>query len=72
MAVVDAYDAMTSVRSYHARRAHDEVVRIIEKDRGCRYDPDVVDALVVAEKQFERLSGEPLVDARFVPTRSSN
>jgi putative two-component system response regulator len=56
IAVVDAYDAMTSVRAYHVKRAHDDAVRIIEEDRGIRFDPDVVDALVAAEREFERLS----------------
>ncbi|HTM32982.1 MAG TPA: CHASE2 domain-containing protein [Vicinamibacterales bacterium] len=65
IAVVDAYDAMTSVRSYHAARAHRDVVRIIEEDRGVRFDPDVVDALVAAEAQFEQLSREPFTDSRF-------
>jgi len=42
MLVVDAYDAMTTVRPYQAARSHGRVLEIIESESGTKLDPEVV------------------------------
>jgi putative nucleotidyltransferase with HDIG domain len=41
IAVVDAYDAITSDRPYRARRSHEEAMREIEKEAGRQFSPEV-------------------------------
>ena len=52
MAVADAYDAIISPRVYKPARTHEEAVRVISKDRGTHFDPDVVDAFLAIHAQF--------------------
>lgn len=40
--VVDAYDALTTGRTYHKARSHGEAMDILDKEAGARLDPDVV------------------------------
>ncbi len=42
LAVVDAYDAMTSDRPYRKAMAYPQVLAELEKGRGTQFDPDVV------------------------------
>ena len=44
--VADAYDAMTSDRPYRRGMAHDEAIRILEKNAGTQLDPVAVHAFV--------------------------
>lgn len=46
VAVVDVYDALTTQRSYHAARSHEEVVGWITEGAGSRFDPVVVEAFL--------------------------
>jgi putative nucleotidyltransferase with HDIG domain len=46
IAVVDAYDAMTSTRPYRAALDSDIAVTEILKHRGVQFDPNVVDAFI--------------------------
>jgi putative nucleotidyltransferase with HDIG domain len=46
IAVADAFDALTSNRSYHASRTSAEAVRILVDSAGYDFDPDVVTAMV--------------------------
>ncbi|MCL6547562.1 MAG: HD domain-containing protein [Alicyclobacillus sp.] len=51
VAVVDAFDAMTTDRVYQKARSADEALTEISNNRGTRYHPDVVDAfLAIAEE----------------------
>lgn len=46
MAIVDAYDALTTVRCYRAPLAHERAVELIVEGEGTHFDPAVVDAFV--------------------------
>lgn len=40
--VVDAYDAMGTSRPYHKGRTHTEVMEILKRENGKKFDPDVL------------------------------
>ena len=52
MAIVDAYDAMTSDRVYRAGMPHDKAIQLIFQERGAQFAPDMVDALIEIEHEF--------------------
>lgn len=45
LAVADAYDSLSSPKSYRRGMAHDEVMKILEEQSGSRYDGTVVNTL---------------------------
>jgi len=46
IAVVDAYHAMTSKRSYRNKLANDKALEELKKNAGTQFDPEVVDAFL--------------------------
>lgn len=52
IALVDAYDAITSERRYSKAKTHEEAVEIIRKDSGSHFDPVVVDAFLRCHEAF--------------------
>lgn len=56
MALVDAYDALTSQRIYKAAVSHEKAVAIIEADSGTHFDPDVVAAFLALKEKFREIS----------------
>ncbi len=46
MAVVDAYDALTSDRPYRARRSQEQAVEILKQEAGKQFDPKLATAFV--------------------------
>jgi hypothetical protein len=44
--IVDAFDCLTSTRSYRPARSVDETLAILEQDRYSHFDPQLVDAFV--------------------------
>jgi adenylate cyclase len=55
MAVVDVYDALTSRRAYKPPMTHAEAVATIAAGRGSHFDPDLTDAFVQIESEFQRI-----------------
>ncbi len=53
--LVDAYEAMTSPRTYRKAYSHKEASEIILQEKGKQFAPDVVDAFLVNEKIFEKI-----------------
>ena len=53
VAVADVYDALTSKRVYKGAYSHSIAREIIVKDSGKHFDPDVVEAFVARERDFE-------------------
>jgi putative two-component system response regulator len=46
MAIVDVYDALTSVRPYKKAFSHDEAMKIISEEKGSHFDPILADAFL--------------------------
>ncbi|HKL61243.1 MAG TPA: PAS domain S-box protein [Acholeplasma sp.] len=55
MALVDVYDALRSKRAYKEAFKHQKVCELIFADRGTHFDPDVVDAFIKIQQQFEMI-----------------
>ena len=58
VALVDAYDAMTSKRSYSVGLSHDEAKQEILRNSGKQFDPKVVAAFLRQESEFVRIKEE--------------
>jgi response regulator RpfG family c-di-GMP phosphodiesterase len=52
IALVDAYDAITSHRRYKAARTHGEAVEIVREEAGKHFDPVLADAFLQCQEQF--------------------
>jgi HD-GYP domain-containing protein (c-di-GMP phosphodiesterase class II) len=61
VACADAFDAMTSSRSYRAALPLDLAVGIVRDEAGVQFDPMIADALVVGVRYWEyELDAEPV------------
>ncbi len=56
VAVADVYDALTSRRPYKQPIAHNKSRIIITAGSGSQFDPEVVDAFLAHEDEFEKIS----------------
>ncbi len=56
IAIVDAYDAITSKRPYKDAKAHAEAVEIIKKDSGSHFDPLLVQSFLAVASEFEDIA----------------
>ena len=56
MAVADVYDALISRRVYKAPFPHEKAVEIIREGRGQHFDPDMVDAFMEIEGEFNAIA----------------
>lgn len=52
LALADVYDAVSSKRRYKKAFSHNESRKIILSERGKHFDPDMVDAFLITEKEF--------------------
>lgn len=59
IAVADAFDAMTSNRSYRGARSVEEAIADLEKWSGTQFDPALVDAFVAALTREGWVQSEP-------------
>ncbi|MCP4248283.1 MAG: HD domain-containing protein, partial [bacterium] len=57
IALVDAYDAITSHRRYAPARTHEQAVEIIESEAHKHFDPDVVEAFLRCSDRFKAVRG---------------
>jgi putative two-component system response regulator len=62
MALADVYDALISRRVYKAPMSHEQAAQIIRQGRGQHFDPDITDAFVDLQSQFQAIA------ARFADT----
>jgi putative two-component system response regulator len=56
MAVADVYDALVSRRVYKEGMSHEKAVGIIAEGRGQHFDPDLVDAFLELQEEFQAVS----------------
>jgi putative two-component system response regulator len=56
MAVADVYDALVSRRVYKAPMSHGQATEIIVAGRGQHFDPDISDAFVALQAQFQLIA----------------
>ena len=56
MAVADVYDALISQRVYKPALPHDRAVQIIFQGRGSHFDPDMVDAFIEIQHEFDAIA----------------
>ena len=56
MAVADVYDALISRRVYKDGMPHEKAVSIIAEGKGTHFDPDMVDAFVEIQGQFQEVA----------------
>jgi putative nucleotidyltransferase with HDIG domain len=66
--VADAYDAMTSARSYRAALGHDAAIRELKRCAGTQFDPEIVKALMRADEagRFARNTRSTVSTLRLV------
>ncbi|YCO05521.1 HD domain-containing phosphohydrolase [Vibrio sp. VNB-15] len=56
MALADVYDALISKRVYKPAFSHDKAKAIILEGRGKHFDPQIVDAFLAVETQFQHIA----------------
>jgi putative two-component system response regulator len=56
MALVDVYDALISNRVYKRGMSHEHAKNIIVEGRGQHFDPDVVDAFLTLDSEFQSIA----------------
>ena len=56
MAVADVYDALISERVYKAAMPHDRAVGVVFQGRGAHFDPDMVDAFIEIQSEFQAIA----------------
>ncbi len=61
ISVADAFDSMTSDRSYRAARSQEEGIAELRRSAGTHFDPELVDAFVAALESHGWQPAEPLV-----------
>ena len=69
--LVDAYDAVTSVRPYKPAFSHEEAVRRISHDRGRHFDPVIVDAFLACNEDIARIQ-QQMKDPEWAPPPLTN
>jgi putative two-component system response regulator len=55
-AIADVYDALTTRRVYKPAFSHDKAMTIILEGSGSAFDPEIVEAFVQCEKDFNDLA----------------
>jgi len=56
MSLADVYDALTSERIYKEAYDHEKSKEIIIEGSGNQFDPNIVDAFIIAEKLFKKVA----------------
>ena len=58
MALADVYDALISKRVYKAAMPHEQAVALIAEGRERHFDPDVCDAFLAIQAQFQAIAAQ--------------
>lgn len=63
VALADVYDALRSKRVYKPGYSHEKCVEIIRSSAGNHFDPEIVEAFLLVEQDFDRVfSGAPALN----------
>lgn len=57
IAIVDAYDAMTSDRPYRKALTKEQSLRIIDSEKGRQFDPEMVSAFIAMMEEMDQYAG---------------
>ena len=68
MALADIYDALTSVRVYKDAFSHDKTRKIILQEKGHQLDPEIVDAFLALEEEFQTVHKTYAESENFLPS----
>jgi putative nucleotidyltransferase with HDIG domain len=71
MAVADVYDSLISDRPYRPGMDRERVLRIIKRERGTHYDPNVIRALLVVLNQGNEMERDDGKDERLTAVVAS-
>jgi len=74
MAIVDVYDALTSIRPYKKAFTHEEALKIISAEREAHFDPLLVEAFLAMEHEIhtELQKASTSKPKRYIETYNSN
>ncbi len=56
VAIADVYDALVTVRAYKNQWTHEQAVQAIQEGRGTQFDPDIVDAFMIEQGNFQAIA----------------
>jgi len=71
VAIADVYDALTSKRCYKKEMSHTRSKEIIIDEKGEIFDPDVVNAFLASENQFQKIWKVLHTDTKKPDTRAN-
>lgn len=54
VAVVDVYDALTSIKGYRKAYTHEEAIEIMKEETGKSFDPDIMEVFFKIHNQFRK------------------
>ena len=55
VSLCDTYDALVSKRPYKRAYTHEKAIEIITKDKGCAFDPEIVDLFLKIHEEFHKI-----------------
>ncbi len=55
VAIADVYDALTTERRYKRAYTHEEAREVIVKEKGKQFDPELVEAFLDVEREFQQI-----------------
>lgn len=72
MALADVYDALISCRVYKDGMSHERAAQIIVKGRGQHFDPDVVDAFLDLDDEFQFIASRFADTGKNLPQKTEH
>jgi response regulator RpfG family c-di-GMP phosphodiesterase len=67
IAVADVYDALTTKRFYKEAYSHEKAKTMVIRLKGKHFDPDIVEAFIAIEAEFNRVRKEKLKEETAIP-----
>ncbi|MEW6519724.1 MAG: HD domain-containing phosphohydrolase [Thermodesulfobacteriota bacterium] len=67
VALADVYDALTTVRKYRSACPHEEAMQILAEEKGRHFAPDIVDAFMLRNMEFDQIRQNYASEEEAVP-----